>query len=289
MPIDVIAGQRQVNSWGSRIYEFHRSRVAKRTLACCFLLAIYIVLGEALEHLSGYNFFIPISDGMILGLVLSVLLVLRTNSAYDRWWEARKSWGVLVNDSRNLTLKLRYFSTASGEEKKRAVAFLRAFPFLLRDSLRENIDPYSLSLLPEPVPSVIKHPPSWVAGKLFEILKSWRSKEYIGEFEFLAIEKHVSTLMDVCGVCERIKKSPLPLAHRALTPFLLVLYLFSIPVALDLNVSNMVLIFIVSYFMIALELIAEDIEEPFGTEPNDIPLDDLCLTIDRSLADIFAA
>lgn len=289
MPISVIAGQRQVNSWGARIYEFHCSRVARQTLACCFLLAIYVGLGEVLEHLSGYNLFIPIRDGMTLGLVLSVLLVLRTNSAYDRWWEARKSWGILVNDSRNLTLKLRYFSTAPDDEKQRAVAFLRAFPFLLRDHLRDNVDPYSASLLPEPLPAVIQHPPSWVAGKIFEISKGWRDQGYIGDFDFLAIDKHISTLMDVCGVCERIKKSPLPIAHRALTPFLLLLYLFSIPVALDLNVSNMVLMFIVSYFMIALELIAEDIEEPFGTELNDIPLDDLCLTIDRSLTDIFAA
>ena len=289
MPVDFFEGHRQVGTWTSRIMEFCRSRVFKKTLASCCVLVLYVCLGQTLQQYLHVHLNIPSREGATFGAALSILMVLRTNSAYDRWWEGRKHWGALVNTCRNLALKVQVFSQAEEERKALAGEYIVLFPYALRDHLREGITDQTLARCPHPLPDGVTHVPAYIAGRLFQIVKGWRNNKELGKLDDHLIDQHISALMDICGACERIRNAPLPLAHRALIPQVLALYLILIPVSMEFNLANMVFTFVMSYFLIGLELVAEDIEEPFGTDDDDLPLDRLSETIERSVRQIIPA
>lgn len=287
MPIDFFEGQRQVNTWGYRVRTFLRSTVFKRTSASCGVLSVYLALGHAAQIYSGHSLSFSFADVTMLGGVLSVVLVLRTNSAYDRWWEGRKLWGQLVNDSRNLALKIQSLVEATPAEKARAAAYISAFPFCLRDHLRCGPSDETLKKLPEPLPEGVTHVPAYISGRLFELLKEWRNRELVHRLDHHLIDRHISALMDICGACERIRNSPLPLSHRALVPQLLMIYLLLVPLGIPPTLRNWALVLGLSYFLIGLEMTAEEIEEPFGTDHDDLPLDTLSTNIGRVVNEIF--
>jgi putative membrane protein len=288
MPVDFFEGQKQVQTWGGRILGFHRSKVFGKTLASCCVLGFYVVIGHLLERYFAIYFDIPAREGAAFGAALSILMVLRTNSAYDRWWEARKSWGSLVNTSRNLALKMQAFSSAPEAEKALAQRWIALFPLALRDHLRSGIEEQTMQLCPEAPPAGMTHLPAFIAGQLFSTVKRWRAAGQLDRLDDHLIDQHISALMDICGVCERIRNTPLPLAHRALIPQLLALYLVLVPISMEADLPNMAFTFMMSYFLIALELVAEEIEEPFGTDDNDLPLDTICTNIARSVRQILA-
>ena len=289
MPVDFFQGHRQVETWTSRIMEFHRSRVFKKTLASCCVLVLYVSLGHLLQRYLHMQFSIPSREGAAFGAALSILMVLRTNSAYDRWWEGRKHWGSLVNTCRNLALKVQMFSHAEEEKKALAGDYIVLFPYALRDHLRAGITDQTLARCPHPVPEGVTHVPAYIAGRLFQVVKGWRDQEQLHRLDHHLIDQHISALMDICGACERIRNTPLPLAHRALIPQLLALYLILVPIGMEFNLANMIFTFVMSYFLIGLELVSEDIEEPFGTDDDDLPLDRLSETIERSVRQIIPA
>lgn len=289
MPVDFFEGHRQVETWTSRIWQFRRSGVFRKTLASCCVLLLYIGLGHAVESYFHLQFSIPTREGAAFGAALSILMVLRTNSAYDRWWEGRKHWGALVNTCRNLALKMQIFSKADEDRKALAGDYIVLFPYALRDHLRSGILDSTLARCPHPLPEGVTHVPAYVAGRLFQIAKGWRDQNLLDKIDDHLIDQHISALMDICGACERIRNTPLPLAHRALIPQLLALYLILVPTSMEFNVGNLVFSFVMSYFLIGLELVAEDIEEPFGTDDDDLPLDRLSETIERSVRQIIPA
>ncbi|MCA9776846.1 MAG: hypothetical protein KC800_09025 [Candidatus Eremiobacteraeota bacterium] len=287
MPIDFFEGQRQVSNWGARMGTFARSTVFKKTTGACLIFGIYVAAGHLVENYFGFRLQIDFSGMTLLGGVMSLLLVLRSNSAYSRWWEGRQIWGQLVNDSRNLALKAMTFPNVPAEEKKRLVQWSIAFPFLLRDHLRDGIPKEeSLAELPEPVPDEISHVPAYLSGKLFGQLKTWKDDGSLDRLEHHLMDQHVSALMDICGKCERIRNTPPPLSHRALIPQLLFIYLVITPLGVEATVTNAVLGFALAYFLIGLEVLAEELEEPFGTDSDDLPLDQISKNIKRSLDQI---
>ena len=286
MPIDFFEGHTQLGNWGGRVNTYVGSTVFKKTLASCAVLVIYVALGQSVENYLGFRIEIPGRDGAVFGAALSILMVLRTNTAYDRWWEGRKLWGGLVNHCRNLALKISVMSEASEDDKRAAGRWVAMFPYTMRDHLRHGILDDTLARLPETLPPDVRHVPVYISGRLFETLKSWRDQGHLNKMDHHLIDQHVSALMDLCGACERIRNTPLPLAHRALIPQLLVLYLVVVPLSLDLTWANAFLTFVMGYFLIGIELVAEHIEEPFGTDEDDLPLDQICENIERSIAQI---
>lgn len=286
MPVSFFEGQKQVQNWGERVVTFLGTAVFKKTSACCLMLVLYLLLGHTIEDYFGHRLALPSRDTAVFGAALSILMVLRTNSAYDRWWEGRKHWGSLVNVCRNLALKIQTQSTAEPAEKVLAARYLMLFPYALRDHLRTGVTDETLARLPEPLPAGTTHVPAYLAGKLFAQLKGWRDRELLHKIDHHTFDAPVSLLMDICGACERIRNTPLPLAHRALIPQLLVLYLMIVPLSLDLTAANVGFTIVMGYFLIGLELVAEEIEEPFGTDDDDLQLDRLCRGIERSVCEI---
>ena len=271
--------------WVTRIRTFTRSQ----TFTILFFLVVLICLyGFGVhyveEHVLGVEFNFAGSITAFFGATLSLLMVFRTNGAYDRWWEGRKIWGALVNECRNLAVKCRSLSTAPPEEMDEMRDWIIAFPYALMNHLRnEGATPERQRL---GVPSSVVHAPGYITRKVFDKLNSWRQKEYIDEFAFLALDKQAKTFLDICGACERIVKTPLPLSHRALIPQFLIIYLLVIPWGMPPHVGSIALVGFLSYFLLGLELVAEGLEQPFDGGDDDLPLEALCEGIKVSVKEI---
>ena len=231
---------------------------------------------------------LPIADVSLFAAALSLLMVLRTNSAYDRWWEGRKLWGSLVNNCRNLALKITAMAEVDEKEMARAQELIVAFPYVLKEHLRTGDTADAVSKLSVPCPDHISHVPGYISGQLFRLVRSWRDSGNLNKMDHHLIDQHISSFLDICGACERIRNTPLPLAHRALIPQLLGLYLLVVPLGLEHNPVNIFVTLGVSYFLLGLEIAAEDIEEPFGYDCNDLPLDLISKNIQRSVDEVFA-
>ncbi len=287
MPIDFFEGQRQFNSWGGRIRLYLGTSVFKKTTASCSVLLLYIVLGHMVEDYFQFQFVLPVNEVSLFGAALSLLMVLRTNSAYDRWWEGRKLWGALVNNCRNLALKVTAMAEVDDEQHERARELIVCFPKALKEHLREGATQETVESLHPAPPEDTSHFPAYISGEMFKLVRGWREEGKLNKMDHHLIDSHIVSFMDICGACERIRNTPLPLAHRALIPQLLGLYLLIVPLGLDLTAVNVIVTLGVSYFLLGLELAAEDIEEPFGHDCSDLPLDQITLNIRRSVDEIF--
>lgn len=253
-------------------------------------LTAYSAAVAALDYFYQYEL-INLSAGFhtLLGLVLGMLLVFRTNTAYDRWWEGRKLWGQLVNDTRNLAIKIEACVRTEPRDKVLCGKQLAAFAFALKEHLRDGV---RLRDLPAFADSTDDPPnvPQYIVSTIYDRIERWRQADQLGGFELLFLDPHASALMNICGGCERIKKTPIAGAYRTFIRQSIAMYLATLPWGLvDLLHWWIVLVVpVAGYFMIGVEVIAEDIEEPFGRDADDLPLDAICATIERSVDEIIA-
>lgn len=220
----------------------------------------------------------------IFGLVLGMLLVFRTNTSYERWWEGRKLWGQLVNDARNLAIKVQTCVRADDAEKKQLGRWLIAFAYALKGHLRGGV---RLSELPgfEHLSERPAHVPAYVCERIYQQVEQWRQNDQLGGFELLFLDQHASSLMNICGACERIQKSPISISYRSFIRQSIAIYLFTLPWGLVGTFAAWTIpgVAMLAYFMVGLEMIAERIEDPFGVTKDDLLLDDICRTIESSV------
>jgi len=231
-----------------------------------------------------------INVGMIhslLGFVLSLLLVFRTNTAYDRWWEGRKLWGKLVNDSRNFVIKINSILPENDVKNRAQIAkYLRFFPHFLanhlsKESTRLVLDEDFSDLQKE----LQHHPPAELVFLLTKKLYQLKKENKISDTEMLFLDTQLSGFLDVCGGCERIKNTPIPYSYSSFIKKFIIFYVMALPVA---NVVNLGFFMIpitmfVYYVLMSLELIAEEIEDPFNNDENDIPMEAISQNIERSI------
>lgn len=220
----------------------------------------------------------------ITGVIMSLLLAFRTNTAYDRWWEGRKLWGQLINEIRNMGLKARNYLSVNIDERKEFAELLIAFPYALRDHLRGQRPSEKVLSLTSTV-SAVDHVPLHIADLLFLLAHVRTSGSEHPAIDRLTVDPHLRALMDICGSCERILKSPIARTYKEMIWLGLGAYMLLLPWVLVPIIENWTVpvIFVATYFAVSLELLAEEVEEPFGTDANDLPLDDLCATIERSI------
>lgn len=218
-----------------------------------------------------------------MSAVLGLLLIFRNNSAYERWWEGRKLWGQLVNDSRNLAIKTRsYVEKLSEPERKQFARLIAGFAFALKDQLRSH---RSLDLLSElSIAETSEHPPSAIALEIYKRLKRWRKEGLLDQWEQQQLDCHAKAFMDICGGTERILKSPIAGSYKLLLWLGLLLNAVLVPwfIVPTFHWWCLAVMFVSSYFVFGLELLAEEVERPFDDLPNDLPLDDICQTIRKS-------
>lgn len=221
---------------------------------------------------------------ILSGIILSILLSFRNNAAYSRWWEARKLWGQLVNDSRNFALKAAANPKLLPADRARIAELLMGFAQALKNHLRGVRDAKAIPRL-EFKGAVVAHAPNHIAGHVFQELAAWRTAGKIDGFDLLTFDPHARGLMDVCGACERIRTTPLATSYRALLRIGIGVYLLISPIYVvrDFDYWAVPIMLLVAFFMLGVEMVAHDVEEPFGGEGDDLPLEKFCETIEASV------
>lgn len=228
----------------------------------------------------------------ILGFVISLLIVFRTNTAYDRWWEGRKVWGELTNTSRNLAIKLA--AILENDDKENRNFFKKYIPFYA-ETLRGHLNEESTRLILDEkehaelaVELKGKHLPNKVAKLLYMKTTQLNREGIITDADYINLNKDLSAFTDICGKCERIKNTPIPYSYSSFIKRFISVYILTLPIGyvfqLGYNVAPLTTF--IAYVLGTLELIAEDIEDPFGNDPSDLPLAKMAENIKKHVTEL---
>jgi putative membrane protein len=228
----------------------------------------------------------------LLGIVLSILLVFRTNTAYDRWWEGRKQWGDLVNNTRTLAIILHACLPKTDVASRMYFAkHISNFCIALRDHLRRGVKPDELiELIDEEKNEIrsVQHIPNYIAYLIYDRMQVIFKAGELTEADMINLKPHHQSLLDVLGACERIKKTPIPFSYAVYIKVFISLYGIMLPFGLyqDFGFYTIPLTMFIFFAMLGLELMAQEIEEPFGLDCNDLPTGDIALTIRKNVFEI---
>jgi ion channel-forming bestrophin family protein len=226
----------------------------------------------------------------VVGGGLSVLLVLRTNAGYERWWEARRIWGDIVNRSRDLAVAALSYGPDDPAWREPVVRRAAAFCHAARQSLRGEREPEALSRLLGPAEAELvlgaEHMPTAVAGLIGESLRDARDRLGLDGFALLRIDPNRAALIDDIGGCERIMKTPLPLAYRVEIRRILIAFIAASPFALidRIHWFTPLATVLIAMPLLAIDKIGTELQDPFSKDNlNHLPLDDICTTIEGNL------
>lgn len=278
--------------WITFIFRFHKSDTFRILTPMMILIAVYAGLIAYLEiefwQLSDKSHVKNITImHTTVGFVLSLLLAFRTNTAYDRWWEGRKLWGSLVNNSRNLAIKLSAYLKEEND-KNYFKNLIPAYASVLANHLMN--EETSLTLFEELDLEIDhqKHKPNQVAGLLFKKANSLYQSGKLSGDQFIIINAELQSFTDVCGACERIKNTPIPYSYNAFIKKFIFFFVMTLPFGFVFNLGYYVIpvVVFIFYVLASLELIAEEIEDPFGNDSNDLPLIKIADNIKRHINEI---
>ncbi|MBK7997015.1 MAG: hypothetical protein IPK14_27685 [Blastocatellia bacterium] len=226
----------------------------------------------------------------LLGFALSMLLVFRTNTAYERWWEGRKLWGSLVNSSRNLALKINNLLEDNADKEFFSV-MITNYAFALKNHLRNSFIREELNSVQSFDATKLdlgRHIPNLIADHMFQRLCSLNKAGKIAHEQLLFINQEMQNFTDVVGACERIKNTPIPFSYSVFLKKFIFIYVMTLPLGYVFSLQWLIVpvVVLIFYALASLELIAEEIENPFGTDPNDLPTDQISGVIKKSVTEI---
>lgn len=266
--------------------------VFKRVIGCG-IFGVFI----SILHFYKVSVSYPILGTIVPSIVLGLLLVFRTNTAYDRFWEGRRLWGSMNNSVRNLSRQMWVnIATETPEDKKKKIVFMRllvAFAIATKLHLRdESIDQEELQdLIPTAQYFQLKNfnnPPLELAFWIGDYLQQQYQRNCINSYQLEAMQKLLDNLVDSLGGCERILRTPMPLAYAIHLKQLLLIYCLLLPFQLvnSLQWLTGLVVGLISFTLLGIEEIGIEIENPFGYDDNDLPLDQICASMRHNLEDL---
>lgn len=232
---------------------------------------------------------IPAEIHAALTLVLGWLLVFRTNTAYNRWWEARTIWGEIVSVTRTLAAKYADMINLPEEELDSAGRYLIAFSWGLRDHLRDAATSETVTGVADYDDSV-KHVPVFLIDRLYKCLGRWKANGWIDGADQRVIDADLRMLHELAGQCESIRLTRIASSYRVFVRQCVAVFLLTLPwgISADFGWWIVPLTAITSYFMLGLEIVAEHVEEPFGEDEDDLNLDRLCTAVTDTVQETIA-
>ncbi|GAB4027283.1 bestrophin family protein [Spirosoma koreense] len=283
--------------WYRFIITFNRADTVRKLMPALIGVGLYsFVIVHIIElldlsanpHLKNFSLM-----HTLLSFVISMLLVFRTNTAYDRWWEGRKLWGALVNNSRNLALKMdQLLEDTHAEARQFFRAMIPNFAFALKNHLRQQ--PYEEEFTGTTTFTIQnlnlnEHVPQQIALILFGKIAELQRRGVLLPEHLVILNPEIDSLMDICGACERIKNTPIPFSYSSFIKKFISIYCLTLPIGYVSNLHYLVipLVLFVFYVLASLEIIAEEIENPFGTDANDLPLETICKGIQKTITQSF--
>jgi putative membrane protein len=283
--------------WIKFLFRIHKSDTLRKLFPLMIFVALYSAAIAYWEmeylHLSANSWIknIPLMHNL-LGFAISMLLVFRTNTAYDRWWEGRKLWGGLVNNSRNLALKLDAYLDQNDKSTK---DFFRKTIPLYATALKEHLQSegtrFMLDEKEHPELANIdkaKHIPNQVAGLMMQRVATLHRHGKISGDQLIVLNGELTAFTDICGACERIKNTPIPYSYSAFIKKFIFVYVITLPFGYVFSLGYYVapIVTFVFYVLASLELVAEEIEDPFGHDANDLPMQKIADNIKKHVAEI---
>ncbi|MFZ6000328.1 MAG: bestrophin family protein [Bacteroidota bacterium] len=260
------------------------------SLLVCFLMITVFRLHEA-------EFQSTTAMHSLLGIVLGLFLVFRTNSAYDRWWEGRKLWGSMVNSTRNFALKINAYLEHDEEHKPHRLWFAQMIPnfvYASKEHLRAGVQITELDITDDADLNTIqeaKHKPNRISSLLYQRINDLYRKKKITGDQLINLDKELKDFTDIIGACERIRNTPIPYSYSMFLKKFIFIYIVTLPFGFVTLSGYMTvpIVVLISYVILSVELIAEEIEDPFGRDVNDLPTDDLSGKIKDNIREILLA
>lgn len=277
-------------SWFTFIFRIHKADTVRKLFPLMLAIAAYsgviVYLEMSVFKLSDNSHVRNISlVHTILSFVISMLLVFRTNTAYDRWWEGRRLLGALTNTCRNLAIKLKAIELNAGD----SAFFAEGIP-MYANALRKHLRDERLKAgqIPALAVDADMHVPNQIAALLTARVYDLHRQDVINREELLLIGPDLTALTDICGGCERIKATPIPFSYSVFIKKFIFFFVMTLPFGWSFSLGYLVvpLVAFVLYVLASLELIAEEIENPFGYDANDLPVDKICANIDKHVKEL---
>ncbi len=271
--------------WFSLIFHAYSRGVMKTLTPAIIFMTLYsagmcyLLLDVLRFHES--DFHTTISMHSLLGIVLGLFLVFRTNSSYDRWWEGRKLWGSMVNNTRNLSHKLNAFLDKDDDDNRTWFArMIPNFVFSVKEHLRrgallselEPVDDTFIANLKD-----VKHVPNRLSSMMYVRINNLYKTNKISGDQLFLVDKELKEFSDILGACERIRNTPIPYNYSMYIKQFIFIYLITLPMAFVTTSGYITIpiVMLVTFVLLSVELIAEEIEDPFGRDINDLPTDEL--------------
>lgn len=284
--------------WNSHIFAIQGSVIGEifgRLLACGLWSTLVVAAHDFLMRHHGVSLAIPETAHSLVGVALGLLLVLRTNASYDRFWEGRKQWGTIVNASRNLARGASVYLAQAPELVTHLLLWTIAFAHATRIQLRGSVDmgPIAAELPADEVAAARteRHLPLAVSRRMSRIISDGRERDLISDIQQTTLDQNVQSLVDALGACERIHNTPMPFAYVVHLRRALILYCSTLPFALvdRFGWGAIPAVVLIAYSFLGIEETGVEIEDPFGIHHNDLALDEICATIEGDLRGVIAA
>ncbi len=279
-------------NWFKLIFAIHKSdtlRIMWKELIYMGLFTLLVAFLEITYFPEALLLKELIAVFSLVGFVISLLLVFRTNTAYDRWWEGRKKWGSLVNDTRNLAIKISVL-IENEDDRQFFKRMIPNFVFATKEHLREGVLPEELDLKDDEL-SILenKHIPNAIVKKLYERIARIKFSKEISDIDYMVLDKNLNALLDSLGACERIKNTPMPFSYNIFLKKFIFIYVSTLPLAFvtTFGYFSALIATFVFYIFVSMEVLAEEIEDPFGRDDNDLPTDNLSEKIKENVSEIF--
>ena len=279
--------------WFTFIFRLHKADTVRQLTPMMLSISLYVAIVAFLEievfklgensHLKN----ITVMHGM-LGFVISLLLVFRTNTAYDRWWEGRRLLGSLVNNSRNLAMKLNSLLPEEDTENRKFYRLIIIeYAFAVKRHLRGNQQNSEIFTSIYAVSDKL-HKPNYLVNLLFKRINELYVNKIISGEQLLFLNNEISSLTDICGACERIKTTPIPYSYSVFIKKFIFFYVMTLPFGyvFTLGFLTIPVVVFVFYVLASLEIIAEEIEDPFGIDANDLPVTQICKNIQKHVSEL---
>lgn len=283
-------------SWLSLIFHSYSRHVMRTLTPVIVIMAIfsflfcYVIL-DVLE-IQEQDLHSTTAMHSLVGIVLGLFLVFRTNTAYDRWWEGRKLWGSLVNNTRNLAHKLNAILDKSDAGNRNWFAkMIPNFVFSTKEHLRKGSKLEEMEIADEQFNDRlkgVKHVPNRLSSMMYERVNDlYKDKKMTGDHLYM-VDKELKAFSDILGACERIKNTPIPYSYTMYIKKFIFIYIITLPFGFVTIAEYMTvpIVILISYVLLSVELIAEEIEDPFGMDVNDLPTDELSVKIRDNVREI---
>ncbi len=275
-------------SWWRTVLRYRGSELP-RTKYRILGVAIAATAVTVLEELHDWHPNLTPLPFTLIGVALGIFLGFRNNASYDRWWEGRKLWGALVNTSRSFARQiLTLVGPQPGEPQgdrealralhatlvKRVMAFVHALRLALRDD--QDLSVLTTFLSDEEVTALRderNRPFAINQGTAERLREAWMNG-LIHPMHLPVLEGSLTSLTDIQGACERIKSTPIPFSYTTLIHRITAIYCYALPFGVvdQVKIYTPFVCAIVAYAFFGLDVVGDEIEMPFGTDYNDLPL-----------------